>query len=125
MNFIKQHKNTDTQVTPDELRDFLDRFEEDLERRLPELWEEFKEMLIQKNIRYGSSAFDGGSYALVGNMIRQSDKMKRYQHLVEHMIEEGEFPESFGESVFDTIQDQAGYALIGMVLCEKLGVRND
>lgn len=120
MNFIKDKKNVDTKVSQQELSEFLDEAWEDIQLRLPEMWEDLKKTLLEKNEKYKGASFEGGAYALIGNMFRQQDKMNRYRYLIETAIEEGEVPEAFGESIYDTIQDQAGYALIGLALCKKL-----
>ncbi len=100
----------------------MDEMLPELMEKIPQLWYEQKNVLLEKNDKYKGSAFEGGSYALIGNMFRQNDKMLRLKYLIEYLIETGDLPDAFGESIRDTMADQAGYAILGVAICDKLGI---
>jgi len=81
--------------------------------------------LYEKNKKYGGSSLEGGKSALVGNMFRQKDKFQRLENLVNGWMKNGldtEIDAPFGESIYDTISDQLGYALLGMTVCAREGL---
>lgn len=72
------------------------------------------ELLIKKNNDYGNSVQDQfNEYGLTSILIRLDDKMKRLKSLQkkEQQVKD--------ESIEDTLQDLAGYAVLGLI-CMKL-----
>jgi hypothetical protein len=69
-------------------------------------------LLARKNANYGNSVFEFG---LTGIVIRLSDKINRLKTLIK-----GE-PDKVCESVEDTLQDVAGYAILGLVNQHSVG----
>lgn len=98
------------QITPEQFKSFITAYLNDY----------FIPFLYEKNKKYKGASFQDGLMALVGNVFRQSDKMERYKSIVFDWInskDKGDMDSPFGESVFDTISDQLGYALIGITIC--------
>jgi hypothetical protein len=102
----------DTNITNEEFRRLLD------EKILPHI----RNILLEKNKKYKGASFEGGIYALIGNRFRQQDKMNRYKYLIDSYIENGKWDDPFGESIFDTVRDQAGYAIIGLTILTLLDI---
>jgi hypothetical protein len=106
---------SEKQISPEEYRKFITSL---LNNHLIPFY-------YEKNKQYGGASLDGGRMALVGNMVRQTDKMKRYQKLIETWLGSGlnsDPPEALGESIYDTISDQLGYALLGLTICAREGL---
>lgn len=103
------------EITPEEFFDFIQGMSDEI---LPFLYE--------KNKKYKGASFQNGIRALIGNMFRQEDKNLRFKHLVFDWIDRGanssDFDEPFGESIWDTIRDQLGYAYIGLTICSLYGI---
>jgi len=103
------------EIAPKEFFDFIQGVSDEI---LPFLYE--------KNKKYKGASFQNGIRALIGNCYRQEDKMLRFKHLIFDWIDKGatgsEFDEPFGESVWDTIRDQLGYAYIGLTICALYGI---
>jgi hypothetical protein len=92
------------------------------EERLDKILGQVRSVLIKKNRSYGSSSFVDGKYSLIGNYFRQADKINRHRHITFKMIDEGTDAAPFGETIFETLRDEAGYALIGMIICDLMGL---
>lgn len=90
--------------------------DEQFEAYIDKIFTYMKEKLLEKNRVYGSASFEGGKMAVIGNAFRQRDKSNRQMHLIKTLIESGASEEPFGESLWDTICDQFGYATIGLTL---------
>lgn len=98
--------------------------EQDFGKRLTDIYHDMTDLLIKKNASYGGSVFQGeGIMPLVGNMIRLGDKMRRYEHLVTKLVTEGTADAPFNESVYDTVMDILGYATLGLMILENLGMK--
>ena len=104
-------KDVDTNITQEELEEYLDK-----------IFVYMKDLLLKKNRSYRGASFQGGKMALIGNSVRLQDKENRYLHLIENMIDTGEVRKEFGESIIDTQRDIFGYACIGMIIANKLGL---
>ena len=82
-----------------------------------------KDKLIRKNVNYGS-AFEGRPCLVPaitpfgGLMVRLSDKIARLETLL------GGEPDTVGESLDDTLDDIAGYAILAKVLRRKAAIEN-
>lgn len=82
-----------------------------------------KDTLIRKNVNYGS-AFENRPYLIPaitpfgGLMVRLSDKFKRLATLL------GGEPDTVGETIEDTLDDIAGYAILAKVLRRKAATQN-
>lgn len=75
---------------------------------------ELADLLVRKNHDYGDSfSQQYGKYGLMSALIRMDDKMRRLETL------QGGEPAQVAESVGDTLQDLAGYALLAYVESKK------
>jgi hypothetical protein len=82
------------------------------EERIIEACDELKALLVRKNRDYGDSfAKQYGKYGIISGLIRMDDKMSRLTNLVNGG------KDTVGESIEDTLLDNAGYAV--MTLIEK------
>ncbi len=98
---------------------------EEFEKCIDQIFTYMKEKLLKKNKAYGSASFEGGRMAVIGNAFRQRDKSNRQMYLIKTLIEEGKSDKPFGESLWDTICDQFGYATIGLSLLMILEEQGD
>ena len=105
---MRKVKTETPEISPEEFKEFITNL----------MNKEIIPFLYEKNKKYKGASFQNGVLALVGNLFRQEDKLLRYKHLVFTWLETGmnEFDEPFGESIWDTIRDQLGYALIAMTI---------
>lgn len=72
-----------------------------------------KETLVHKNNSYGNSALERPIFApqarpWLAIFIRMSDKVKRLEYLLTHYEDSA----PFNETILDTLQDLAGYAIL-------------
>lgn len=105
---------------------------EEFSKNLDKAYAYIRDILIEKNKSYGSSAFEGeGVFPILGNYIRLSDKLNRYKNLLSKLIEKGGDIESlrnnpefnpFNESLWDTVCDTLGYSLIGLIILDSKGL---
>lgn len=102
----------DTTITNQEFEKILD------DKVLPHI----RKVLLEKNKKYKGASFEGGIHAIIGNYYRSRDKSNRYKYLIESFIENGKWDDPFGESIFDTVRDQAGYAIIGLTILTLLDI---
>ena len=49
--------------------------------------------------------------------------MRRYEHLVTKLVTEGAVDAPFSESTYDTVMDILGYATLGLMILENLGMK--
>ncbi len=89
---------------------------EEFEKRIDQIFSYMKAKLLEKNKVYGSASFEGGMMAVIGNAFRMRDKSNRQMYLIRKLIEENSKEIPFGESLWDTICDEFGYATIGLTL---------
>lgn len=85
--------------------------ENELEQRMCDMFDEFKEIFMMKNRMYKNASFDLG---MKGNYVHLYDKVKRLQTLVWDNEKEVYF-----ESAKDTLYDISIYAAIGAYILEK------
>lgn len=101
---------------------------EEFKKKLQEVMSYMEDILVKKNASYGSASFQGeGIMPLLGNMFRLRDKMNRYENLMTKCVNtKVDFSSSeqnpFGESVWDTVCDMWGYASIGLIILDSLGM---
>ncbi|MER1998396.1 MAG: nucleotide modification associated domain-containing protein [Lysinibacillus sp.] len=82
------------------------------QQTIQEQADELATLLIRKNADYGGSFEEQyNEYGLTSVLIRLDDKMKRLKHLQKHEA-------LVNESIKDTLQDIAGYALLASILVE-------
>ena len=93
---------------------YLEQSIQDLLEVLPVSYSELADILVNKNINYGSS-FDllVDEYGLPGMLIRFEDKANRLKELLKGQ------EDLVGESVVDTLMDIAGYATLSMIYLEN------
>ncbi len=107
---MRKEKKVDTKIT-----------NEEFEKKIDEIFSYMKTKLLEKNKVYGSASFEGGMMAVIGNAFRMRDKSNRQMYLIRKLIEENSKEIPFGESLWDTICDEFGYATIGLTLLVLLG----
>lgn len=99
------------------------------EEILDKMISNIRSVLIKKNETYNFASFKSGRHSIIANMYRQLDKMNRFQFIIEKAVDEGfdnvEFDSPFGESLFDTTRDMAGYSLIGMMISYLMNLAPD
>ena len=97
--------------------------------RFMQIIEEMKDIHLRKNAGYGGAddpwknfrmATSFGVPASTGCLIRMSDKFARVQSLLQNPAND-----KVGESIKDTLEDLANYAVIAICLMEEEGVIND
>ena len=83
--------------------------------RIQESTDDLAQLLIRKNADYGDS-FERqfNEYGLTSVCIRLEDKLNRLKNLVKN-------PAAVDETLKDTLDDLAGYAVLGSVLVEGDG----
>jgi len=83
----------------------------DQEEMISNVCDELKELLIRKNRDYGNSfSKQYEKYGMTSSLIRMEDKMNRLSNLISGAKQE------VNESIDDTLQDLAGYALLTLVV---------
>lgn len=86
------------------------------EQLIEQVCEDVKQLLLRKNRDYGNSfAIQYGKYGVISSLIRMDDKMSRLNNLVN-----GHQAQVKDESIYDTIQDLAGYALLTLAEMKKI-----
>lgn len=77
-----------------------------------------KDLLIEKNQKYGNSFFKtADEYGKTVLVLRIDDKLNRLKQLILH----NESDDMQGESVKDTLIDLAGYAVLAKIYLERGG----
>ena len=84
------------------------------EEKIKKITDDLTEILLKKNVDYGSASFDLG---LNGNMVHLWDKIRRYRTLVEKT--QKDLGEPNFESITDTLKDIMGYAIIGLLILDN------
>ena len=84
------------------------------EQLISQVCDSVKELLIRKNRDYGSSfSKQYEKYGVMSGLIRMDDKMARLANLVNGAKQE------IDESIEDSLQDLAGYAILTLVEMRK------
>ena len=88
--------------------------DEEIRTQIIQKCDEIKKIILAKNQEYGSASFKTG---LISNYARLQDKIDRYYSIVRKTMlnEEINF-----ESLQDTINDIAGYGIIGSFICDEV-----
>lgn len=77
-----------------------------------------KDLLIEKNQKYGNSFFKtADEYGKTVLVLRIDDKLNRLKQLILH----NESDDMQGESIKDTLIDLAGYAVLAKIYLERGG----
>jgi hypothetical protein len=76
---------------------------------IDKICEEIKNLLIEKNKRYGKTNIS--EFGEQGVTIRINDKVERLKNIVMNKVEETD-----DERLEDTYKDLAGYAIIGLMV---------